>query len=147
MQLFGKIIFLHLNSSKDSTIQISTFLNASGAHVVNFLQKNIDFVILDKNLYKKVVALPNNINVRSLKCEGSSSVKAFATKWNIPIFDFKTVLGQFMLEKKENTEIDTYSVNEHKWCSYTSTTIHRESDRLRGCGSAQSGTSRTIPHN
>jgi len=82
-----------------STGKIEDFVKYHGAHIVNFLQKNVDVIIMDYSLLRKAPVLSNTMVTRSQqlikksnKKSGSSSIKSFAEKWKIPIIDHRKVL-------------------------------------------------------
>lgn len=97
LQLFGKRVFLVLNSSKNSTRKIQDFVKSHGARVVNFLQRNVDVIIMDMTL-RKPPTLPQTATrskkliEMSLKKHSPSSMESFASKWKIPIIDHRKVL-------------------------------------------------------
>lgn len=100
-ELLGKGVFLFLHSSSHSTHQIMDLIKFHGGHILNFLNKKADAIIIDKTLLRKTahLKLPKSKFTRSQqmidkanKKSGSFSVESFAEKWSIPIIDHKDIL-------------------------------------------------------
>lgn len=100
-ELLGKGVFLFLNSSTHSTHQIRDFIKFHGGHILNFLDKKVDVIIIDKTILRKAthLKLPKTKFTRSQqmidkanKKSGSFSVESFAAKWSIPIIDHNEIL-------------------------------------------------------
>ena len=97
LELFGKRVFLVLNSSKSSTRKIEYFVKSHGARIVNFFQRNVDVIIMDMSLRKaptlpQTAARSQKLIEMSLKKHSPSSMESFASKWKIPIIDHSKVL-------------------------------------------------------
>ena len=54
-KLLGKAVFLFLNSFKCGTYQIENFVKYHGGHILNFLDKHVDIVIMDMTLRRKTL--------------------------------------------------------------------------------------------
>jgi len=100
-ELLGKGVFLFLNRSTHSARQIKDLIKFHGGHILNFLDKKVDVIIIDKTLLRKTtqLKLPKTKITRSQqmidkvnKKSGSFSVESFAAKWSIPIIDHREVL-------------------------------------------------------
>ena len=100
-KLLGKGVFLFLNSFKCSTRQIEDFVKYHGGRILNFLDKDVDTIIMDMTLRRKTphFKLPSTKFTRSqqlidkaTKKGGSFSVESFAAKWSIQIIDHKEIL-------------------------------------------------------
>ena len=100
-KLLGKAVFLFLNSFKCGTYQIENFVKYHGGHILNFLDKHVDIVIMDMTLRRKTprLKLPSTKFTRSqqlidktTKKSGSFSIELFAAKWSIQIIDHKEIL-------------------------------------------------------
>ena len=76
------------------------FIKYRGGRILNFLEKNVDAIIMDVTLLRKApcVKLPRNKFTRSQQLiakarkSGTFSVESFASKWSIPIIDHKEIL-------------------------------------------------------
>ena len=98
-ELLGKRVFLFLNASKTSTRRIEDIVKYHGAQIVNFLQKNVDVIIMDMALLRKTsllskvgVTRSQQLLQKSVKKSGSSAIESFSAKWKIPIINHLKVL-------------------------------------------------------
>ena len=100
-KLLGKGVVLFLNSFKCGTYQIENFVKYHGGRILNFLDKDVDIVIMDMTLRRKTprLKLPSTNFTRSqqlidkaTKKSGSFLIESFAAKWSIQIIDHKEIL-------------------------------------------------------
>ena len=99
--MLGKGVFLFLNSFKRGTYQIEDFVKYHGGRILNFLDKDVDVVIMDMTLKRKTprFKLPSTKFTRSqqlidktTKKSGSFSIESFAAKWSIQIIEHREIL-------------------------------------------------------
>jgi hypothetical protein len=112
-----------MNTSKESTRQISKFLKSQDSHVFDFLQKELDFIITDKKTFKKMPTHSKHMkNKRSFKLVEKSiqnrheslSIDIFAAKWNIPLIDYKKLLPMCKSMNQLKEKETVYQPKPHK---------------------------------
>lgn len=103
--LTGKRVFINIDPCNEVSKSIKKFLFQSGAHLAEFLDKNINLIIVDKKR-SKTEYLPSTISTghsrvsRMIKASlaernhcGLSSVDVIGRKWNIPMCDYRDFLN------------------------------------------------------
>jgi len=94
--------------------KIKTFLSECGARVTEFLDKNVDLIIVGQRVTKNELLTPNStsqsrvhqiIKATMGKAKyGSCSVAEIGKRWNIPLYDYKVLLKMCWLPRQKQVE-------------------------------------------
>ena len=111
-QLIGKKVFMNVSPQSGALEEIKKVLGKCGAHRTQFLNKNVDVIIVDKrqSRRKHLPQIPAKHSRATCMIKatmgkartGSSSVEEIGKRWNIPIYDYRTILSGCQLHQKNN---------------------------------------------
>ena len=103
---------------------IETFLSERGAYVTEFLDKNVDLIIVGQKVAKNELSTRNStsqsrvhqiIKATMGKAKrGSCSVEEIAKRWNIPLYDYKVLLKMCWLPRQKQVESSNAKISQVK---------------------------------
>lgn len=104
-QFIGKKVFVDLNTCGGAVEKIKTFLFECGAYMTDFVDKNIDAIIVGQRLSRNELLtsvttshsrVGHIIKASREKAKyGSCSLEEIGKKWSIPLYDYKAILKVF----------------------------------------------------
>ena len=111
-QLIGKKVFMNVSPQSGALEEIKKVLGKCGAHRTQFLNKNVDVIIVDKrqSRRKHLPQIPAKHSRATCMIKatmgkartGSSSIEEIGKRWNIPIYDYRTILSGCQLHQKND---------------------------------------------